>query len=691
MPVRAEPDRVLISQPQYAEISAPGVAMLFLPLVWGLLKTYWEKTGEGVEEVEWLAPINDMLPAPELLAQHNDKRIDVLGLSCYTWNWGLQCQIAEAIKAHNPNCLVVAGGPHPDCKDPDIFLDHPYIDLIAVQDGEVTFSKLLERVVRAKSGPAAVAGDCADLPGLYVRDETGRPISTGPAQLPTDLQFSPYLEQSAVYEAMIEANRGGVNVAVWETNRGCPFQCTFCDWGSNTFSKVRQVEMERVRREIDWFGRVGVGYVMCSDANFGMLKRDQEVGELLAQARRTYGFPQSFSYNTAKNNPEQSLALVKTLHDAGLLSIHTLSIQHTSPEVLAAAKRQNISAKKQIEVARRLIHDEVAVSAQLIQGMPGDRPELWRRCFTDLMEWGIHGHYFVFPYEVLPNAPVADVESMERWAIETEERYVLLNHGARERGPCNDERETRSRLLVKTSSYSRADWVEMGIWAAYMKGLHSFGLTRGIALYLRFVHQVSYADFYDGLVEALHRSAATVAWRDRIRAHLEGYLADRDALVFMDIDELPGLIFQVEPCYWLFVQAAIRADSFFAVVREHLTRCYPDLPYLDSLCHYQQQSILLPHHGMHGEATFISDHDWLATFESIAREVTYSHPLAEPESTPAMTFRIDATDWTQRAAKLRGVRRVELWVEQMVVGNCLAGNAEIQRAEAPSALALLAS
>ena len=33
---------------------------------------------------------------------------------------------------------------------------------------------------------------------------------------------------------------GRVEAAIVESNRGCPFGCTFCDWGSATRQKVRE-------------------------------------------------------------------------------------------------------------------------------------------------------------------------------------------------------------------------------------------------------------------------------------------------------------------------------------------------------------------------------------------------------------------------------------------------------------------
>ncbi len=37
-------------------------------------------------------------------------------------------------------------------------------------------------------------------------------------------------------------------MAIIETNRGCPYGCTFCDWGSATLSRIRKFDLERVVR-----------------------------------------------------------------------------------------------------------------------------------------------------------------------------------------------------------------------------------------------------------------------------------------------------------------------------------------------------------------------------------------------------------------------------------------------------------
>ena len=60
---------------------------------------------------------------------------------------------------------------------------------------------------------------------------------------------SPYLQ------GLFDGYDGRVEAAIIESNRGCPFGCTFCDWGSATNQKVRKYDMDRAKAEIDWIGQ----------------------------------------------------------------------------------------------------------------------------------------------------------------------------------------------------------------------------------------------------------------------------------------------------------------------------------------------------------------------------------------------------------------------------------------------------
>ncbi|MFN6514117.1 MAG: B12-binding domain-containing radical SAM protein [Nostoc sp. CreGUA01] len=646
LPVKSK--TVLVSQPPLVEMGLP-----YLPIMWGIFKTYWENYGTGKDYVRWLSPINQVAEVSTLLRPYQDTSIDVLALSCYIWNWKLQCLIAQQIKALHPQCLIIAGGPEPDYKDVDFFKKYPYIDMVAVKDGEITFTKILKKVLEYDDTGESIANKnlFGDISGLYLPGTDGKGhIYTGPTEVPTEFHHSPYIEQSAYYQEMLSSISSDV-IVIWETNRGCPYKCSYCDWGSNTMSKIRQLPMERIKAEIEWFGQMKIGFVMSADANFGMLPRDMEIADLLIAANKKYGFPKYFSYNTAKNNPDRALTIAKKFLNTGLLSAHVLSIQHTNREVLAATNRSNISTQKQYEVARQLMEDGIPVYVQLILGIPGDKYEYWKACFSDLMEWGIHTYYWVFPYNLLPNAPAAEPDYIQKWEIETVDRYVLLNHGMRLRGPF-DPLTTKSRLIVKTKTFSSDDWVKMNTYAAYIKSLHNCSVTQLIAIYLRFTHNIPYDWFYNDLFDNFIQQINPARdWYQAVQENYQAYLANDDAIAFMDIPQFPQFEYQIEPSHWIFIQICLQLEYFFDTLKEYLLQRYPDFHNLESVVEYQKQLIVLPSYDKNKGKIFTTNLDWITYFTTARRLVSYT-PLAEPQFIPNTVIKVSDVSWTDEGLTL---------------------------------------
>lgn len=671
----SKPATVLVSQPPLAEFGLP-----YLPLMWGILKTQWEHYGLEPEQIDWLAPINEVaIEAAPLLRPYGDTPIDVLVLSCYIWNWKLQCAIAREVKSRYPHCLVIAGGPEVDYKDPKFFQKNPYIDMISVKDAEITLTNIFNKVIQHGSSRELTEAKSvmfADIPGLYLPNPKGDfHICTGPAEVPTEFLYSPYLEQSADYESKIAAAGQGI-VALWETNRGCPYKCSYCDWGSNTMSKIRQFPMERIEAEIEWFGKQKVSFLFSTDANFGMLPRDPEIAELVIRSHQKTGFPAVFTYNTSKNTPGRSVGIAKRLIESGLLSFHLLSIQHTSPEVLAATNRSNISVKKQRDIVRELMQDGITTYGQLILGIPGDKVNLWKACLTDMMEWGIHSRYWVNPYNLLPNAPAAEPEFIEKWKIETVKRYVLINHGARPCGPIDSSIE-HPALIVQTKTFSRQDWVEMQLYTSFIQCFHCCAVSQFISIYLRFTHNITYAQFYEDLFENFFtRAPLAQALYQAIRDCYQTYLDRDDAVAFMDVGQLPQLEFQLEPSRWLFVQICLQIDGFFDALNGYLMERYPQIANLEDLIHYQKNLMILPSYDRSKGKTFIAHCDWITYFADASKRLSYEDAaMPEPGPTPNAVIVVSDRSWSDNGLHYAfdwedktGVRRWIQWIDAMVLG-----------------------
>jgi putative methyltransferase len=663
----ARPLSVLISEPGCREVPP------FLPYMWAVLKSYHERHGETGDAVRWLPPLHGSGSVDSLLHSCGDSSVDVLGLSCYMWNWHVQYPLAERIKARNPQCVVVAGGPEPDYRDPQFFQRYPCIDIVVAKDGEIAFSRILREIVGG-------GGDFRRIAGLYLPSTEGHGFAgTGPAEVVTTFDYSPYLDQRGYFEREFRAKAHGEIAAIWETTRGCPYSCSFCDWGSATMSKLRRFDIGRVEAELDFLAWMGVDVLFMADANFGILPRDVEIAEMVTAAYARHGSPRYFAYSNAKNNPDRSVAISRKLYAAGVTLKHELSIQHTRKEVLAATDRANISPEQQLKVVRQLLADGVPIDVQLIRGIPGDTYELAKRCLADLMELGIHETYQVYPYLLLPNAPAADPAFVARWRIGTVRRYTFTTADGK-RAPDDVSWAPRSNTVVESATFSRADWVRMNVYSAFALALHNASLTRLIAIYLRFSHGVPYHDFYEGVIEDFcARAAPAAGWHRRLAGHYEAYLANDEAIDFMEVDGIPEYRFRLQPYRWTIVQVCLRFAEFFEGLKDYLGRRYPSAPNLNSLIDFQRQMVILPSYDREAGRTFTTDCDWMEYFAAARRSMVPA-PLGEPEYAPGSIVEISDRTCTDDIGTYElnwtGTERERwpVWVDRVVVG--YAGNSQ---------------
>src|SRR5262249_1936052 len=158
--------------------------------------------------------------------------------------------------------------------------------------------------------------DLLGVKGLsFVHD--GAPLHTGAGEkLPRDMEVpSPYL-MGYMDEHIAEIKKLGPLGLLWETNRGCPYACTFCDWGAATLSKVRLFATERLLGEIEYFSKINVDFLIACDANFGIVPRDLELARALVDAKKQLGFPRMFFVNYAKNSNDRVFDITEALHGA---------------------------------------------------------------------------------------------------------------------------------------------------------------------------------------------------------------------------------------------------------------------------------------------------------------------------------------------------------------------------------------
>ena len=296
---------------------------------------------------------------------------DLVGFSTYVWNGRISLEIARRLKALSPGIVIVFGGPHvPD--QPEAFLRaNPQIDLAVHNEGERTFLKLLEGFPDREAWQSLPGVSMVKADGSFVRNpniDRVRDLDEIP---------SPFLE--GAFDSIMAANPSESWIGLWETNRGCPFRCTFCDWGSATAAKVTKFGEERLYREVDWFADKKIEYIFCCDANFGIQKRDVDIAKYVAGIKQETGYPVALSVQNTKNATERAYETQKILSDAGLNKGVALSMQSVDMTTLEAIKRDNISLGTYMELQRRFTRDKVETYSDLILGLPGETYEFVRQ------------------------------------------------------------------------------------------------------------------------------------------------------------------------------------------------------------------------------------------------------------------------------------------------------------------------
>jgi len=417
----------------------------YLPYSVALLEGYARRKAPDPSRYRFRLPIYKRIGINAAVEQLVD--CDIVGFSTYVWNGEISLEIARRLKARRPNILIVFGGPHvPD--QPEGFLRaNPCIDLAVHNEGEQVFLRLLEMYP---------ARDWAELPSVSFIAPDGSFTRKPNGERFRDLDEvpSPFLEGD--FDAVMRANPDEHWIGLWETNRGCPFQCTFCDWGSATAGKVTKFGMERLLAEVDWFSRNKIEYIFCCDANFGIQKRDIEIAQYVAKVKAATGYPVALSVQNTKNATERAYQTQKILSDAGLNKGVALSMQSVDMTTLEAIKRDNISLDTYMELQRRFTRDKVETYSDLILALPGETYDSFVDGVQLLIETGQHNRIQFNNLSILPNAEMGDPAYQKKYGMETIESKIINIHG--ERVELEDDVPEVQQLVIATAAMPREAW-----------------------------------------------------------------------------------------------------------------------------------------------------------------------------------------------------------------------------------------
>ena len=421
--------------------------------------------------------------APEKVIELLDNPFMVL-FSCSVWNTEYNKTVAKAIKEAYPSCLITFGG-HNVSNNENYLRDNDFIDFLTHRFGEEPTEGILESLATGKS--------LDEIPNISYRNEAGEIVTTAYAPQTGTEYPSPYLE--GTFDEILKDDI--VFSALFETNRGCPNSCSFCDWGSLK-SKVRLFPMERVFAEIDWFVEHKIEFVFCTDGNFCLFNRDEEIADYIVHCKNTYGYPKMFRVCFTKNKFDFVFDIGTKFFKNGLDKAQTLSFQSMNEQVLKNVGRKNISTEKFRELMLKYNEINISTFSELILGLPGETYETFCEGVNILIENGQHYAINIYPCELLPNAEMGQKAYQEKFGIKSTRVPFKLIHS--NEGQKKDDIVEYSEYITSTDAMSEEEWAKSLLFASYIQGLHNLGLLRALAIYYRHEHNLSYNDFYNKLL-----------------------------------------------------------------------------------------------------------------------------------------------------------------------------------------------
>ena len=409
------------------------------------------------------------------------KSSDVVGFSTYVWNHQYNYALAKRVKELNPNCLIVTGGPEIAITDPELFIKNPWMDAAVKMEGELVFSQLLKEY----------GNSLLSIPGLVV-NVNGQAVDTGNSDRINTLDQlpSPYL--TGLFDDLLSAHPDITWNATLETNRGCPYQCTFCDWGSLTYNKVKLFSIDRVFSELEWIGE-HCGFVTITDANFGMfVERDNAIVSKLIEVQLRWNNLSNFSMTWAKNQKNEVVDIVRRLVNESPTASQglTVSVQSMDEGVLDIIKRRNLDQHKIEEIFSLCDRYNIPVHTEVILGLPGDTEASWKENFWRLFRAGNHTGISMLHAQLLENAEM-NISQRKFYKLDAVYMYDYMSGSY-----SNGEVEESIEVVVGTRDIPRNKMLNLMMWNSFIQTFHINGLTTYIARYMA-SQGVDYKEFYD--------------------------------------------------------------------------------------------------------------------------------------------------------------------------------------------------
>ena len=346
----------------------------------------------------------------EILGDLYERKPDVIGFSCYIWNWQMTKELMVEVKKLLPQTDIFLGGPEVSYEAEKIMEQYgrddaengngPVIRGIILGEGEKTFCELAEYYADEsclpekqcpkqddgcypdiqesdrKSSDSAGAADrrrmLKDIPGLL--------LDTGYTGVREPLSFS---EIPFLYEEQRLSGKGLQDfrnkIIYYESSRGCPFRCSYCL--SSIDKTLRLRDLDRVLPELQFFLDCKVPQVKFIDRTFNC-NRAHAMAIWQYLTEHDNGVTNFHFEIAAELITEEELELFQKMRP-GLIQLE-IGVQTTNPKTLKAIHRSADMTHLSQIVERIRTGRNIHVHLDLIAGLPEEDYESFVHSFNEV-------------------------------------------------------------------------------------------------------------------------------------------------------------------------------------------------------------------------------------------------------------------------------------------------------------------
>lgn len=312
---------------------------------------------------------------------------DIVGITIMSPKYAAGMRTVDIVR-QNSDAKIVVGGPHPSALPEQCLEDNQNIDFVIVGEGE---KSLAELIITLSEGTR----NLSNIRGLVYRDND-KIINNGYSEYLEDLDKLPFpachlfpLNKYKTHPPYGKKNPY-MNLI---TNRGCPFQCTYCSksvFGNKYRTLSPQKVIEEIRHVII---KYKVKEIHFYDDDFTInMKRAEEICDRLIKQKINISWSCTTRVDLVNEN------LLRKMKKAGCWLI-SYGVETSDPRMLEKIKKGYTieKVKESFSITKSV---GIRTVAYFMAGLPGETEETLQNTINfslklnpDFISWGITALY----------------------------------------------------------------------------------------------------------------------------------------------------------------------------------------------------------------------------------------------------------------------------------------------------------